>query len=204
MKIYGAVIAGGQSRRMGADDKLLLELDKEPLVERAARRLASQTSGIVINLNNSNDQIKNLDYQIVLDGTDSSDGPLAGILAVLKWLKSKQTDTDYLATAPADAPFFPSDIVKTSSAAIGDNKIAIPFYAGYPQQLFGLWSLSCIESLERYLANPDNRKVMSYIRSQNWVKVEIATAEHDPFYNVNTLPDWELAQKMFAQGVYHD
>lgn len=70
----GVVLAGGSSRRMGRD-KALLELDGVSLVERAARRLASICSTVVI----ADGERGLLDgARSVPDG--SGQGPVAGIL----------------------------------------------------------------------------------------------------------------------------
>jgi molybdopterin-guanine dinucleotide biosynthesis protein A len=102
-------------------------------------------------------------------------------------------------TAPADAPFFPDDLSKVLNDAIGANDIAIAHYDGYPQQLFGLWSVECLKDLSLFLENPDNRKVMSFIRSKNWVQVDIKKQQVDPFMNINTPEDWQMAQDIVAR-----
>lgn len=195
MNILGAIIAGGQSRRMAGTNKLLLELNGEYLVARAARRLSQQTDQVVINLQSNEKTVASLGYPIVLDDQNDHLGPLAGISSVLKWVARSGIDIDYIMTVPADAPFFPADLVNNLKDAIGSNDIAIAHYGGYSQQLFGLWSVGCSDDLSDYLDNPDNRKVMTFIRSQKWVQVEIEKQDFDPFMNINTQEDWQLALK---------
>lgn len=196
MNILGAIIAGGQSRRMAGANKLLLELKGEYLVARAARRLSLQTDQVVINLQNEEKTVASLGYPIILDEQNDHLGPLAGISSVLKWVASSGIDIDYIMTVPADAPFFPPDLVNKLKNAIGSNDIAIAHYGGYSQQLFGLWSVGCSDDLSIYLDNPDNRKVMTFIRSRKWVQVEIEKQDVDPFMNINTQEDWQLAQNI--------
>ena len=196
MNILGAIIAGGQSRRMAGANKLLLELNGEYLVARAARKLSQHVDQVVINLQSEEKTVASLGYPIILDEQKDHLGPLAGISSVLKWVANSGMDIDYVMTVPADAPFFPTDLVNKLKAAIGSNDIAIAHYDGYSQQLFGLWSVKCSDDLSEYLDDPDNRKVMTFIRSQNWVQVEIQKQDVDPFMNINTQEDWQLAQSI--------
>jgi molybdopterin-guanine dinucleotide biosynthesis protein A len=199
MNILGAIIAGGQSRRMAGSNKLFLKLLDECLVERAARKLKQQIGQVVINLNKEEDAVKLHEYDIILDEHNDHQGPLAGIYSVLNWVRQNHDKIDYVMTAPADAPFFPDDLSKVLNDAIGANDIAIIHYDGYPQQLFGLWSVKCLKDLSRFLENPDNRKVMSFIRSKNWVQVDIKKQQVDPFMNINTPEDWQMAQDIVAR-----
>ena len=48
--IIGVILAGGQSRRMGGQDKFLLEWQGEPLLATIYRRLNKQIDKIVINI----------------------------------------------------------------------------------------------------------------------------------------------------------
>ncbi len=200
MKILGAIIAGGQSRRMAGANKLLLKLDGEPLIARAAKRLGAQTAKVVINVNDSEPIIDALGYDIISDEHADHQGPLAGVFSVLNWVKQNDGAVDYIMTAPADAPFFPTNLVETLQNAIGSHDIAIARYKGYSQQLFGLWSVDCFDDLSIYLENPDNRKVMTFIRSKNWVQVDIKTQEIDPFMNINTPEEWDKAQQILASN----
>lgn len=200
MKVLGAIIAGGQSRRMAGVNKLLLELDRETLVVRAAKRLGAQTDNVVINVNDSEPIIDALGYDIISDEHADHQGPLAGVFSVLDWVRRNDVAVDYVMTAPADAPFFPTNLVETLQNAIGSQDIAIAHYNGYSQQLFGLWSVNCLEDLSIYLENPENRKVMTFIRSKNWVQVDIKTQDMDPFMNINTPEDWDKAQQILASN----
>ena len=200
MKILGAIIAGGQSRRMAGANKLLLKLDGEPLIARAAKRLGAQTANVVINVNNSEPIIDALGYDIISDAHADHQGPLAGVYSVLNWVKQNDVEVDYIMTAPADAPFFPKNLVETLQNAIGSHDIAIAHYNGYSQQLFGLWSVDCFDDLSNYLENPENRKVMTFIQSKKWVQVDIKTQDLDPFMNINTPEDWDQAQKILASN----
>ena len=50
-EITGVILAGGRGRRMGGQDKGLVELDGEPLVGRILSDLAPQVGQILINAN---------------------------------------------------------------------------------------------------------------------------------------------------------
>jgi molybdopterin-guanine dinucleotide biosynthesis protein A len=200
--LIGVVIAGGQSHRMGAQDKLWLELGGQSLLMRAASRLKDQTGQIILNINGDVDVPIGLAEAIVPDEMDQGEGPLSGMLSVMKWIAQNAPDITHIITAPTDAPFFPIDMVEKMLNSAQYDDITVPFYDGYPQPLFGLWPVKCVTSLDIFLANPDNRKVMTFVRSQKWTRLDIKNQTPDPFMNINTQDDWEMVQQCFDKGDY--
>lgn len=83
--IYGAVLCGGRSRRMGRD-KALLELEGQTLLQRALACLDGLAESCVIACGGE-PRYGELGRELVLDGLSGGDGadagPLAGLEAVL-------------------------------------------------------------------------------------------------------------------------
>ena len=205
--LIGVVIAGGQSHRMGEQDKLWLELGGQSLLLRAAHRLKDQTVQIILNINGDVDLPNGLADAVVPDEMDQGEGPLSGLLSVMKWIAQNKPDITHIITAPTDAPFFPTDIVERLLSTAQYDEITVPFYDGYPQPLFGLWPVKCVTSLDIFLSDPDNRKVMTFVRSQKWGRFNIENQNSDPFMpdpfmNVNTQDDWQEVQQLFDKGDY--
>lgn len=200
MKIGGLVVAGGQSQRMGEENKLLLELGGEALVLRAVRRLAQQVDTLAININEDIEILSDTDYPILADQTGTGEGPLAGILAGLNWLNDNHADKDYLLTIPADAPFFPEDIAHLLAVNEPMNRIIVPFLHDFSQPLFALWPITSIDALDEFLRSGTDRKVMNFIQSQYWRRVELPRLAEHAFLNVNTIEDWQKAKAIFDEG----
>jgi molybdopterin-guanine dinucleotide biosynthesis protein A len=193
--ILGAIIAGGLSRRMGGIDKLWIEFAGEPLIARAARRLAGQTGRVILNANRPDERLERLGYPIAPDIEQNYQGPLAGLLAALHWVRMHAPDVTHLVTAPADSPFFPADLTERliASAKGRAGDIAIAFCDGSPQPVFGLWPVSCLPSLEQFLDSAGSLKVMDFVRSRNGRRVDFEPGEPPAFFNINTSEDYETA-----------
>jgi molybdopterin-guanine dinucleotide biosynthesis protein A len=192
--ILGVVIAGGLSRRMGSD-KLWIELAGEPLIARAARRLAEQAGRVILNVNGPDERLERLGYPIVPDLEQDFQGPLAGLLTALHWARVHAPEVTHLVTAPADSPFFPFNLAERLIASVEGytDDIAIAFCEGRPQPVFGLWPVSCLSALEQFLADAGSLKVMDFVRSRGGRRVDFEPGEPPAFFNINTSEDYETA-----------
>lgn len=195
-KILGVVIAGGLSRRMGSQDKLWIELNGESLIARAARRLAYQTGEVILNVNRYDEKLDKIGLPIISDINGSYQGPLAGIAAALQWVKENRSNIIHVIGVSVDSPFFSGDLVARleDGAEANPNEIAIAFSEGYPQPVFGLWPLTCLDPLKSFLEETDNLKVMAFVKSQPWRRVDFPASDPPAFFNINTPEDLTRAQ----------
>lgn len=106
----GIVLAGGQSTRMGSQNKALIEYQNKPLIEYALEQSLSAASIKLISAGPNHYCHPNLKHYIQLPD-DGSQGPLAGIFEGLKWLNT-ETDLEWLAVSPCDTPLAPSNWVQ--------------------------------------------------------------------------------------------
>ena len=88
--ITGVLLAGGQSRRMfatseGGGDKGLLELHGRPMIAHVRERLGAQVGAIVLNANGDPVRFAALGLPVAPDTVEGFVGPLAGVLAGLRW-----------------------------------------------------------------------------------------------------------------------
>lgn len=193
-KILGVIIAGGLSRRFGSGNKIWAELAGEPMIARAARRLAGQTGRVVLNVNTADERLERLGYPVAPDLSKDSQGPLAGLLAVMHWARSHALEVTHIVTAPADSPFFPDDLTARLLAGVEDaDEIAIAACDGIPQPVFGLWPLSCFGPLKAFLTEAGSLKVMDFVRSRNGRCVDFEAGEPPAFFNINTYEDYQTA-----------
>jgi molybdopterin-guanine dinucleotide biosynthesis protein A len=119
--IAGSILAGGQSRRMG-EDKSFLVLGGTPLIERAIDRLRPQVGQLILNVHQDTKELGAYGLPIVEDADGDHQGPLAGLLASLRWAEAQ--GISWIATAAVDTPFFPKDLVARLEAAAQDKTMA--------------------------------------------------------------------------------
>ncbi len=202
LKVLGAVIAGGLSRRMGEIDKIWIELGGEPLIARAARRLALQTGEVILNVNRPDERLDALGWPVVPDVNPDYQGPLAGLDASLRWARENRPGATHLAAVSADSPFFPGDLVSRLAKGLEGrtSDIAIAFCEDFPQPVFSLWPLSCAKDLERFLTETGNLKVMAFVRSRGWRRVDIEPGRPHAFFNINTPEDHAAARGLIAEA----
>ena len=85
LAVTGVVLAGGQSRRMGGGDKGLLELAGKPMLGHVIDRLSPQVGRVAINANGEPSRFAPFGLPIVADTVSGFVGPLAGVLAGMRW-----------------------------------------------------------------------------------------------------------------------
>jgi molybdopterin-guanine dinucleotide biosynthesis protein A len=201
-QIMGAVIAGGQSSRMGSQDKLAVELGTQTLVARALERLRAQIADVVVNLPRSKSSLLPAGCPVVPDEFDDLRGPLAGISAVLNDAATKHPERTHVVTVAADTPFFPADLAdRLTNAITTDASIAIATGEGYPQPLFGCWPVSLGGDLQAFLHAGETYKVMAFARRYDLTLVDFGESQgtHSPFFNINTPEDLALAENLIRQ-----
>ena len=89
MKIAGVILAGGLARRMGGGDKALLQLGGQTLLARVIARLAPQVAEIVLNANGDPARFAEFNLPVAPDTVGGFAGPLAGVLAGMRWAAAK-------------------------------------------------------------------------------------------------------------------
>ena len=121
MRIPGIVLAGGLSRRMEGREKSLIQLAGKSLVQHVCERLAPQVSAMAVNANGDASRFNFLDYEVIADPIDGFAGPLAGVLAGMKWAQSLDEDVTHVVSVAADTPFFPTDLVSRFQEALANH-----------------------------------------------------------------------------------
>lgn len=205
-KLLGVVLAGGLSRRMGDTDKLWLDFEGESLLARATRRLARQTGDVILNVNQRDERLEDIGLPVVRDLNGDYQGPLAGIAATLHWARANRPGTRHLISVSVDSPFFPDDLAARLSADRNAQKdeIAIAFSEGYPQPTFGLWPVSCLDPLDEFLSDTDNLKVMAFVKSRPWRRVDFPSYRPPAFFNINTPEDLVSARRLLEEDAMQD
>lgn len=197
--IAGIVLAGGRSRRMGAD-KSFVTLARRPLIEIAAGRLGRQVERLAISANGDPARFGFLGLPVVGDATPDFAGPLAGILAGLRW--ADRLDAAAIATAATDTPFFPEDLVERLAGAAEDGRtIAVASCQGRAHPVFALWPVAVADALDAFLASGAKASVLGFIGRQphrfiDFEPLALPGGPLDIFFNINTPADLEAAERI--------
>ena len=195
--ILGAILAGGQSKRMGKD-KLFLELNNKKLIDHTIDKVKKYFKKVIIITNQENEFFSKNNLITVKDCIEGQLGPLVGILTAMKWAKENLNKCSWIATFPCDTPFFPDSIIKSfiEESKKKESLILCASSHGRKHNIFGLWSLDLYEKLENDLVNKKIRKVQDWTQKNKIKNLEFKFKDYDPFFNINTKEDLEFAKKL--------
>ncbi len=203
--IPGVLLAGGLSRRMGGGDKGLRELSGKPLMLHALERLSRQASPVAINANGDASRFVAFGVPVIADATPDHAGPLAGVLAAMRWALEASPRPRFVITAACDTPFFPGDLAAQLLAAAGDTYPVIALAKSFAQvhPVFGLWPTLLADDLAEALSS-GLRKVSDWVEWHPHVIVDfppvrLGHALVDPFFNANTPADLAEAERLLTQ-----
>jgi molybdenum cofactor guanylyltransferase len=180
------ILAGGGGRRMGGADKAFLTLAGRPLLAHVLDRLAPQAVAVAVSANG--DPARFAAYGLPVLPDDTPLGPLAGVLAGLRW--ARQGGADTLLAVPVDAPFLPSDL-----AAFLAPAPALARTSGGVQGTFALWPVAAEPALAAFLDSGAKPKVTDFAAGIGARFVDFP----DPaaFANLNTPADLAAAEGRF-------
>ena len=186
MRIFGAILAGGQGRRMGGADKALLPLAGRPLIAHAIDRLEPQVERLSISANGDPARLARFGLPVLPD-TSASQGPLSGILAALDW--AAPLGATHLVTAPTDAPFLPPDL--TPRLLLAGN-LSLARSAGNDHPTFGLWPVALRDPLRAFLASGAKTSIRAFADAQGAARADFP--DDGAFSNLNTPQDLATAE----------
>lgn len=190
----GVLLAGGLARRMGGGDKPLLRLGGRTLLECARDRLAPQCVDLMLNANGDPARFARFGLPVVADTLPGHPGPLAGILAGLRWAARHQPEARDVLSLPADTPFAPLDLAARLGEARGARAaVACAASGGRLHPAVALWPVALADALEAAL-RAGERRVRGWAERQGLAVCTFAAAPFDPFLNVNTPADLAAAR----------
>ncbi len=205
--ITGVLLAGGQSRRMfpdqpGGGDKSLRDLAGKPMLAHLIERLGPQVGRLVINANGDPARFAAFNLPVAPDTIHGFVGPLAGVLAGMRWSETNAPSATHIATVSTDAPFIPLDLVARLRKGVVDHPaaIAIASSGGDLHPVIGLWPVALADDLEKTLHN-GVRKVLAWTDRHGTQAVEfpftqMAGRQIDPFFNANHPDELDEARRL--------
>ena len=192
--ILGTVLAGGKSQRFG-EDKSQVKLDGKLLIDFILSEIVDEFKEILIVTNNQIAFQKSKKISIIKDFRKGQ-GPLGGVLSAMKWAKEKNSNYKWISTFPVDTPFFKKEILKKFLSEINmeESKLFFIKSNNTRHNIFGMWSIDLMKKLEEDL-NKGHKKVETWANSIGVKIINMEFMYEDPFFNINTKDDLEIAKK---------
>ena len=190
-----AVLAGGQSRRMGRD-KAFLPVGGRPVVERVVERLALLSDDMLL-IANTHAPYRHLSARLVGDAYPGQ-GSLGGIYTALH-----AACHDHCLVVACDMPFLNADLLRYLIGLSPGYDVVIPRVEEFPETLHAVYGKRCLEPIQRRLLD-GQLKIVGFFDEVRVRYVERDdVARFDPafrsFMNMNTPADWERVQQLAAQ-----
>ena len=193
--ILPVVLAGGKSKRFG-EDKSQVKLGRKILIDYILSELIDEFNEILIV---ANDPIKHLPSNKIKKIKDFKKdlGPLGGIFTAMKWAKDNNKSYKWIASFPSDTPFFKKNILNNFFEKVNEKESELFFmtFNDKRHNIFGLWSTSLIDQLEKDLEN-GSRKVEKWANNIGVKTINMSFEKEDPFFNINTKEDLKKANKI--------
>lgn len=187
MKVSGIVLAGGRSSRMG-QDKTLMSVNAETLIERTIRELRKVADEVIIASNQKSKY--NIPGTIEIPDIFPGRGPLGGIHAGL--LAARYPLSFVVA---ADMPFFTADMANYLLSKSAGYDVVAPEINHYWEPLCAVYAKDCLQAIEQFLV-ADVKKVYAFYPCVRVLKVKeeeltkMGKIEHI-FCNLNTPEDYQ-------------
>ena len=193
--ILGVVLAGGKSQRFG-EDKSQVKLHGKILIDYIISEIIDEFNEILI-VTNNNIKFKNSDKISTTKDFKEGLGPLGGILTAMRWVKNEKKNYKWISSFPSDTPFFTKEELHLFYKNIDIQKSKLFFIKNKKTRhnIFGLWSIDLMDKLELDLEKGE-RKVEIWADSVGVEMINIDFEKKDPFFNINTKKDLEIAHNM--------
>ncbi|MGE3143373.1 MAG: molybdenum cofactor guanylyltransferase [Hyphomonadaceae bacterium] len=191
--IFGALLAGGQARRLGGA-KAMIEIGGGALCTHAARPLRLGASSLAVV--GDAEAARHLGAILLSDPAGSPRGPLAGVCAALAWAQT--AGAAWLLLAPCDTPFLPDDLgprLRERAAQTGASLVSARSGDGV-HPLVSLWRSDLEGAVRAALQGGRHPAMHDFIADLGAAYLELAQTD---LINVNTPQDVEEARRQFAR-----
>lgn len=188
-----AILAGGNSRRMGRDKAALLD-EHQSLISRQVLELRSVLPALpVFVCAGSRRYPELLPHGIHYVSDEVADaGPLAGIAEALKAAKALNIGDGHVLVMPTDSLIPPSQIHRLLVDAATKSADVVLLKGQRLHPLHGLFSTKLAPSMHRYLT-VGGRAVMGFLDNERW-EIALAPDDWEPCLNFNTPEEYAYAR----------
>ena len=185
------ILAGGQARRMGGQDKAFLPLAGRPLLAHVLDRLEPQVDRVLISANGDAARFAGYGCPVVADIVPQ--GPLSGVLAALT--AAADLGATHVVSTPCDTPFLPGDLVPQLLLAAESSAegLALAVTEDGDQPATALWPVGIAAALAAFLAGGE-AKVTRFTSAHGAARAQFPDAR--AFLNLNAPEDLAAAEAL--------
>lgn len=164
------ILAGGKSSRMNGIDKGLIDFRNKPMISYVFDIASKNATKVFISANRNKEKYAKY-ADVISDELPDFQGPLAGILTVIKLCK-----TPYLLVLPCDCPFINNDAVDKLINAIfnSSSEIAVAYDGQYIHSTFAIMQTNISDSLNNFLLSK-KRKMSDWYEQHKLFKVDFSS-----------------------------
>ncbi len=182
--VTGVILAGGEARRMGGNDKGLVRVAGRPMIEYIIDALQPQVDRLLINANRNHDVYEKYGYGVIADELEGFNGPLAGMASCMR-----AAETGYIVTLPCDSPYVPPDMVARLYRQLvnDDADISVATDGNRLQPVYSLMKCSLLDSLLACLDSGE-RKIDRWYARHRMTEADFSDVP-ETFINANTPED---------------
>jgi molybdopterin-guanine dinucleotide biosynthesis protein A len=194
--VFGAVLAGGASRRFGSA-KALAEVAGISMLRRACTAIAavSREAGVVTHLPEINSASPLPTRPDVVPGA----GPLGGVLTAVRW--AVERGFERVLCVGCDMPHLDVGVLRLVVEHALHNDAEVTAAAGLdalPEPLCAVYSAACAAPIERRIARRElalrDFLAATHLHVVPRAAIAAVRGAGDPFRNVNTRADLALAE----------
>lgn len=182
--ITAVILAGGKARRMGGEDKGLIDLHGKPLLDYIIAGLKPQAGHILVNANRNLDRYRAFGYPVAADIMGDYFGPLVGMATGMQ-----VSSTPFIVTVPCDSPFIPPRLTDRLYRDMldADADISVAHDGVRMQPVFALLRCELLPDLMTYL-DGGGRKIDTWYTQHRLVESDFSDLP-DTFLNLNKPGD---------------
>ena len=194
-KVSVAILAGGQSSRMG-QDKAFLMLGGRSVIERVLECVQPLSDEVTL-ITNTPERFRHLGYRMVGDVYPGK-GSLGGIYTAIHAARNS-----HCLVVACDMPFLNADLLCHLTELAPGYDVVIPRIEEFPETMHAVYGKACLEPIKRRLL-AGRLKIIGFFGDVRVRYVERDdAARFDPtfrsFLNINTPDDWERVQRMAGE-----
>jgi len=191
-----AILAGGLSSRFG-QDKALVEIGGEILIERVASRLRKVTDDLFI-VGNNLSRFEHMGLRLVQDLVDGM-ASLGGIYTALE-----SALHPHVFVVGCDMPFLDLNLIRYMFLLSPGYDVVMPYVRGEAEPMHAIYGKVCIPPVEELIRAGD-RKIIKllpqvHVRDVRDDEIAIFDPQYRSFFNLNTPKDLARMHSILADG----
>jgi molybdopterin-guanine dinucleotide biosynthesis protein A len=194
-RIFGVVLAGGESRRFG-QAKALATLRGAPMASWGVRAL--RAAGLAVGVVSDEEGVEAALSVATRPDLEAGLGPIGGLWTALQWAQERGDDGVLL--LGCDMPLVSEAILRTVLGWSAKAAAVVPMGSEGPEPLCALYRPACAPEVEHRLRSKDQSlRGLAKAVGAVFIGEEVVAEVSDPrvaFLNVNTAEDRDRAETL--------